>query len=270
MKKIIFILTIMLSCTAGCKNATIKNGDMNNKRMLIVAHRGGALLGNENSLSCFEKGISAGADIIELDIHMSKDGELIVCHDPTLDRTTDTEGRIEDMTLEEIKKARIIDFETEEPTDERIPTLSEAIEKIDGRAGLLIEIKRKREDQYAGIEAKLLEVINSYGIKDKCIVQSFDDQAIMTVNKLDPKVRVEKLIFCRLPFGLCFDGGITRFSFEKYSFCASINPMGALVGKRFVEKCHKAGFEVKAWTINKPSSLIEGLDGVITNRPDLF
>ena len=208
--------------------------------------------------------------MIELDVHLTKDGAVVVCHDPDLKRTTDTKGAIEDMTLEQFKAAKALDRETGEDTDEYLPTPDEGFALVDGRCGILLEIKKFRKGQYEGIEKACLDLINAYGIHDKVTMQSFDDSVVEKIHELDPTMRVEKLIFCRLPFGLCFDGGIRRFSFKKYDYCSAINPMGSLIGKKFIRDAHKAGKEVKIWTINKPSKAKEGADGIITNRPDLF
>lgn len=260
-----FMLSSMIVVLCGCGTQARLSPDTK-----IIAHRGGALIGNENTLSCFEKGISAGADMIELDIHLSADGELIVCHDPSIDRTTDGKGMIEKLTLAQIKEAHIKDFQTGEISDERIPTLSEVFDMLGKRCKVLLEIKRNRKDQYPGIEAKTLELINSYGLHDEVVIQSFDDEVIERTHEIDPDMRVEKLIVCRLPFGLCFDGKIKRFSFEKYSYASSINSFGKLTSGRFVRDCHKHGKEVKIWTVNKLSGIVPEVDGIITNRPDIF
>lgn len=260
-KLIIALYAVLLPIAAGAQ--TFEN-------MKVVAHRGGALLGNENTLSAFEKGIEAGADMIELDVHLTSDGEVVVCHDPTLNRTTDTKGRIKDMTLAQFKMAHALDRESGKPTAETLPTLSEALDLIKGRADVLLEIKKFRKGNYEGIEEKVLDIINSKGMHDNVVCQSFNDEVIEKIHSIDPSMRVEKLIFCRLPFGLCFDGGIHRFSFRKYSWCASINSMNSLTTKSFVRDCHAAGLEVKVWTVNDPARLTPGVDAVITNRPDLF
>ena len=75
---------------------------------MIIAHRGGALLGTENSLSCIEKGIATGADMVEVDLHLTADKQIVVCHDQKVDRTTNGKGRIEEMTLAEIQKLRLL------------------------------------------------------------------------------------------------------------------------------------------------------------------
>ncbi len=237
---------------------------------MVIAHRGGALIGNENSISAFENGIAAGADMVELDLHLTSDGRLVVCHDETLDRTTDTKGRIEEMTYEQVAAARILDRETGAVTDECVPSFEEVLAAVGGRCGILIEIKKTRRGQYPDIERKTLDAVNAFGMHDNVILQSFNDSVIEKVHELDPSMRVEKLIFCRLPFGLCFDGGIRRFSFRKYDYVNAINPMGALIGRRFIRKCHEHGKAVRIWTVNDPKKFIDGADAVITNRPDLF
>ena len=259
-----FLLALMAAAVFATGNA------QTSANMKVVAHRGGALIGNENTLSAFESGIRAGAEYIELDVHLTADSVVVVCHDPTLNRTTDRKGRICDLTLEQFKQARALDRETGKATDETLPTLAEALDLIKGRAGVLLEIKKYRKGRYDGIEKKVLELIEERGMHDDVICQSFDDEVIERIHSLDPSVRVEKLIFCTLPFGLCFDGSIRRFSFEKYSWCSSVNVYYKFASSRFIRKCHSAGLEVKVWTVDELKDLNPEVDAVITNRPDLF
>ena len=259
-----FLLVLISVVVFATANAQTSDG------MKVVAHRGGALIGNENTLSAFENGIAAGADYIELDAHLTADSVVVVCHDPTLDRTTDRKGKICDMTLEQFKQARALDRETGEPTDEALPTLAEALDLIKGRAGVLIEIKKFKKGRYDGIEERVLKLLEERGMRDDVICQSFDDDVIEKIHSLDPGLRVEKLIFCTLPFGICFDGGFTKFSFDKYSWCSSINVYYKFASDKFIRRCHEAGLEVKVWTVNDPKDLKPTVDAVITNRPDLF
>ena len=92
--------------------------------MNVIAHRGGASLAPENTLACFKKGIESGADMLELDIHLTKDGHIVVCHDQTVDRTTNGKGKIRELTLDEISKLNIIDSDGR-ITNEKIPTLQD-------------------------------------------------------------------------------------------------------------------------------------------------
>lgn len=235
----------------------------------ITAHRGGANLGNENTLSCIERGIASGAELVEIDVHLTKDGHVVVCHDPSVDRTTNGKGMIEDMTLEQVRSFSIKDAEGQE-TPECIPTLEEVLQLINGRCMLLLEIKLNHKDQYPGISRKAIDAVNAAGMHDKTIFQSFNDIILEDVHAIDPSIRLEKLIVCRLPFGLCFDGSLTRFSFEKYAYVAAINPCVKVTSQRFVKDAHKAGKEVRIWTVDRWSKLIPHVDGIITNDPVLF
>lgn len=245
------------------------------QRPLVIAHRGGALLGNENSISCLENGMKLGSDMVEIDVHMTADGELVVCHDATIDRTTDGKGAIETMTLDSLRQFHILDFKTGEPTDEMIPTLGEVLALVGaGResgydCGLLLEVKRKK-NQYKGIEAAILQCLKDFDALTWTVVQSFDDSVIENVHALNPELPVEKLIVCRLPFGLAFDGGIVRYNLKKkYDYVSGINTK--LVSRGMVRKCHEAGKTVRVWTVNSPGKAPKfPVDGIITNRPDLF
>ena len=235
----------------------------------VTAHRGGAFLGNENTVSCILKGIATGADAVEIDVHQSADGALIVCHDPTLDRTTDHGGRIEDLTLAEIRQARIKDAEGN-LHDETVPTLEEVLAVVKGQCNLLLEVKRNRKDQYPGIEARILAAIDSAQMRESTVFQSFDDLVLENFHALDPTLRLEKLLVMRLPFGLCFDMHLTRFSLKKYHYIASFNIHHSFATRRFIRRMHAAGKEVKVWTVNDTAKLPAGVDGVITNDPRLF
>lgn len=228
--------------------------------MKIIAHRGGAGLGNENTLSCISKGLSHSPDMIEIDVHLTSDCEVVVCHDPYIDRTTDGKGIINEMTLKEVKAAHIVDA-SGNSTNEKIPTLREVIEHIGGRAAILLEIKRE-DDTDDGLERFCLDIIYEYGLQGSIVVQSFNDIVLERFHTMDPSIRLEKLLFVR-PFNM------TEVASKTWISGYNIYYRG-LVTKRFVDRMHKMGKEVKVWTIKKPSQIPCGnLDGIITDRPDL-
>jgi glycerophosphoryl diester phosphodiesterase len=228
--------------------------------MKIIAHRGGAGLGNENTLSCISKGLSYKPDMVEIDVHLTKDREVVVCHDPYIDRVTDSKGVISEMTLQEIKAAHIVDA-SGNSTNERIPTLREVIEHIGGRAGILLEIKRK-DNRNDGLERLCLDIIYDYGLEKSIIVQSFNDIVLERFHAMDPSIRLEKLLYIR---------PLNMSAVASRPWIASYNIFFlGLVTRRFVEKMHTMGREVKVWTIKKPSQIPCGnLDGIITDRPDI-
>ena len=228
--------------------------------MKVIAHRGGAGLGNENTLSCIAEGLKYNPSMVEVDVHLTRDCEVVVCHDSYIDRTTDSKGFIREMTLQEIKAAHIVDADGNS-TDERIPTLREVIELIGSRAAILLEIKRN-DDTDDGLEKFCLDIIYEYGLRETIVVQSFNDIVLERFHAMDSGIRLEKLLFVR-PFNMA----VVRSCDWITSY--NIYHRG-LVTRRFVDKMHSLGKEVKVWTIKKPSQIpCRNLDGIITDRPDL-
>ena len=246
------------------------------KDMEIIGHRGGASIGPENTLACYKKGIEAGADMIEIDIHLTKDNRIVVCHDQSINRTTNGKGLIREMTLNEIRQYRCLDADGN-VTDQQVPTLDEVFDlMLETRAAgnpckLLIEIKRTR-NIYQGIEELLLEKINSCNAKDWIIVQSFNDFALERIHQLDPSVRLEKLFFFKLPgLPVIMDWfHFTTFSYEKYHYISSFNMNYLWLTRSFLRDIHSHGKEVKVWTLEGTDAPRLDVDGIITNRPDLW
>lgn len=237
------------------------------KNKIIVAHRGGANLGLENTLSCIQKGIDSGADMIEIDIHLTKDNKVVVCHDKSINRTTNGKGKIKDMTFEEIRLYNIID-ENGNVTDQTIPSLEEVMELINGQTQILIEIK-KTGNLYVGLEEKTLEIIKKYNAFSWTVVQSFNNSVIEKIHSLDPNIKLEKLLTVRfLGSKYIFDGSFSVLDFEKYSYVQSYNIFYKAASKSFIDLIHKNGKEVKVWTLNKVKDL--DVDGIITNSPNIF
>ena len=243
----------------------------------VIAHRGGAGLGAENSLICLKQGIDSGADMIEIDLHQTSDGIVVVNHDPTVDRMTDGTGTIANMTYKEISRLHIVDADGK-PTDDRIATFREVMELFSkerekGRGvRMLVEIKYPFKNAYDGIEKRMLDIIDDYDAGSWTIVQSFADDVIEKVYQLSPATRVEKLLICKLPFlPFIVDGmRITYFSYEKYDYVSSFNFYFPALNKHLIDDIHKHGKEVKMWTIDGVDAPVMDVDGIITDRPDLW
>ncbi len=237
--------------------------------LAIIAHRGGAGLGRENTLSCIEHGIEAGADVIEIDVHLTADGEVVVCHDKSIDRTTTGMGNIADLPLAEVQKFHIVDH-AGNPTPEHIPTLAEVIEAVAGRCKLLIEVKH--ENGRYDVERKMVEVVHRYDAQNWVSVQSFSDESLAEVNRIDPVLRLEKLLIFRVKgVPAVFDGGFTAFDYEKYNYVSSFNFYYRSVTRNIIERLHEHGKQVKIWTLAGPEDTPHlPVDGIITDRPDLW
>ena len=244
---------------------------------LIIGHRGGAGIGAENSLTCLKRGIDTGADMIEIDLHQTQDSIIVVNHDPTVNRTTNGSGAIAKMTYEEISQLRIVSKEGD-VTDDHIATFEEILELFANERGkgrdvkLLVEIKYPFKNAYNGIEKRMLDLINVYNAKNWVVIQSFADDVIEKVHELDPTIRVEKLLICKLPFlPYIVDGmRITRFSYEKYHYVSSFNFYYLGLSHSMIADIHKQGKEVKMWTIDELDAPLMDVDGIITDRPDIW
>lgn len=256
----------------GCRaaDANEKFSMETEKQLIVVAHRGGAVLGPENSLGCIERGMAVGARWIEIDVHLSADGEIVVCHDPSVDRTTDGEGYISETDYASLRRLRLLDADGN-PTGEHLPTLDEVLDLIKGRANLLLEIKQSRHS-LPGIEQACVDCIRRHGATESVTIQSFDDEVLETVHRIAPEIRLEKLLFfAATGLGFEFDGGFSSFDFGKYDYVASFNIYYHAASRSFVEKAHAHGKEVKVWTLDKyDAELVELVDGVITNDPRIF
>ncbi|TDL40501.1 glycerophosphodiester phosphodiesterase [Macrococcoides bohemicum] len=148
----------------------------------VIGHRGYAALYPENTMLSFKKAYEHGADGIELDIHMSVDKEIIVIHDPSLNRTTNQKGRVNQLTLDEIKNARIKNglFKI---TDEQVPTLKEVMDWIiTTDMTLNIEIKGVTEGV---LEDGLLKLLSHYDMKERIIISSFNLESLLYIEKID-------------------------------------------------------------------------------------
>lgn len=246
-------------------------------KRIVVGHRGGAGIGAENSLECFRRGISTGADMIEIDLHLTSDGVVVVSHDPTVDRMTNGTGKIEDMTYKDISRLRIVNREGG-LTDEHVPTFDETLSlfeaaRASGRnVGLLVEIKLPHKNAYKGIERKMLGEIYKHDASSWVTVQSFSDDVIERVHALDANIRIEKLLICKLPLlPLIADGmRIVRFDYKKYSYVSSFNVYCRGLSKSLIQDIHSHGKEVKMWTIDGLDAPIMDVDGIITDRPDVW
>ena len=226
-------------------------------------------MGAENSLECIRKGLEAGVSSIEIDVHITADGHIAVCHSRNVNRTTNGSGAINEMTIEQIKELRLL--ENGVVTDQQVPTLEQVLELIDGRVELLLEIKRTNGNN-KGIEQHVLEILRKHDALKYTVIQSFNDSVLETLHALDSTLRLEKLLFFKfLGIPVIFDGTFSCFSLQKYSYISSFNFYHRGLSKSLSEYLHKNGYRTRIWTLNDPCAIPDiELEGVITDRPDLF
>src|SRR5438552_1127970 len=166
---------------------------------LLAAHRGGALLWPENSLLAFRNAVALGADFIEFDVHLSRDGEVMVIHDPTLERTTNGQGAVRDRTVAELKALRLKD-RAGVATGETVPTLDEVI-AVASQAGrrMLLEIKLDAgRARYPGIEEKVLVLLDRHRMAGSTVVMAFEPATWKRMRELRPDLAVCALYSARM------------------------------------------------------------------------
>lgn len=229
---------------------------------LVIAHRGASGEAPENTMAAFERAIEMKVDLIELDIHFSKDGEIMVIHDETVDRTTDGRGAIAEMTRNEVQALDAGSWFSPRFEGERVPTLSEVIELVKPTpVNLLIEIKQGRGLPH-GFEKRLIQAIQEHNILSRVIVQSFNHAAVRKVKEENPSIATGALIDYRSP---------DPISEVKAAGAETLALKSSLVTREVIEKAHRNGLRVFVWTVNKLARIRKmltlGVDGVITDYP---
>lgn len=245
----------------------------------IWAHRGASGYAPENTIVSFQKAIDMGADGIELDVQMTKDGEIVVIHDETVDRTSDHTGWVKDYTLLELKA---MNFNYQNKTDPfnpgdqclgevvyteydkvEIPTMREVFELIKPTK-LIINIEIKTGIVFYPIEEKLLALTKEMGMEDRVIYSSFNHSTILKIKELKPDAKVGFLYA---------DGTLNMPEYAtKYGVEALHPAVWNCQYEGFVEECKKKNVALHVWTVNAIEHMGMccqfGIEAMITNYPD--
>ncbi|WP_158553335.1 glycerophosphodiester phosphodiesterase [Peribacillus saganii] len=238
--------------------------------VLKIGHRGASGYRPENTLSSFKKAIELKVDFIELDIQLSKDGQIVVFHDPTVDRTTNGKGEIRDYTYEELFLLDAGSWFHPNFSNEYIPLLSEVLDISLPDTGLIIELKNPHLSP--GIELKLAdELLKRKWDSEKfagILVQSFDKETIKRFHALLPEIPIGIIVRYN-PKGIS-----DSFLNEVSSYAAFVNPKRSMITPNLIERIHSKGMKVFTWTVNDKKQVAKllsyDLDGITTDYPDLF
>ena len=217
--------------------------------MLIIGHRGCAYE-PENTLRSFEKAMGLGIDMLEFDVHTTKDNQLVIIHDPKLNRTTNGIGYVKNYSVNELKH-----FDAGK--GEKIPLLNELYDLAYGYAELNLEIKCN------GIEELVVEFLTKRNAVENTIISSFNHQALIKIKQLCPNVRTGLLVY-----GVPID--ITDLLTKTKAF--SYHPDNEFILSEHIKEAHTAGCKIYAYTVNDiPQAeylYSYGIDGLITDYPD--
>lgn len=222
--------------------------------MLIIGHRGAAGWEDENTLASFRRAVELGVDMIEMDVHLCADGDLIVIHDETLDRTSNGRGRVTEASLPRIQACRT-------RRGQIIPTLAEALEAINRRAAVNIELKGPRTAEALG-EAMTDFLGQGWRLSD-FLISSFDREALLEFQRTHPDARIGLLLKKAPADWAALAGGL---------HLESINMSLQEVTPALVQIVHMRGWKLYVWTVNRRSEIKRmrdmGVDGVFTDYPD--
>lgn len=240
------------------------------RKIALIAHRGAADSAPENTLAAIRKALEGPADFIEIDIHQTRDKQVVVMHDADLARTTNGSGHIGERSLAEVRQLDAGSWFDASFSQEKVPTLEEVLELVKGKKKLLIEIK-KGEEYYEGIEDNTLALIRQHRAQNWTVIQSFYDQVLEKVWKNEYAVPTHKLIVGKLPWlPVYYDHRLRWGSLDKYYRAAAINVNQYFATRAFIRHVHSKGFKTYVWTVDEPGDINKvidrGADGVISNR----
>ena len=246
---------------------------------MVIAHQGGEGLRPSNTLIAFENAVDLGVDVLEMDVHSTSDGTLVLIHDDTVDRTTDGSGRVKELTLAELQQLDAGDYWT--PDDGatypyrgqgvRIPTLEEIVTAF---PEMKYNIEIKQVDP--SIAVPLCKLLRHFGLTDRALVASFHPTAMDEFRAACPEVATSMVEDEIRPFFIlntAFLGSLYRppgaaFQVPEYSGSQHV------LTPRFVRGAQRNNVAVHPWTIDDPADMERfldmGVDGIITDRPDIM
>ncbi len=223
---------------------------------LVIAHRGASAYRPENTLAAYELACAQGADMIEIDLHRTRDGAVVVTHDEGL-AALGGRGEIADATLAEV---RTLDA----GGGQRVPTLDEVLDRFGERIAFNLELKRGSRGDYPGLEGLALEALERRGLLEQTLFSSFHDSVLARLRTLSPAARIGLLLSRRFP-----DHALER---ARALGAEALHPERSLASPQFVAEARRAGLALNVYTVDAEEELRRllqlGVDGIFTNVPD--
>jgi glycerophosphoryl diester phosphodiesterase len=227
----------------------------------VIGHRGAAGYAPENTMVAFERGMALRVDAIELDVHPTSDGHLVVIHDPTLERTTNGKGFVFQHTLAQLRELDAGSWFDSSFAGERIPTFREVLEWAHGRTKVVIEIKAG-PIFYPNIEELIIAELDALDMRGDVLVISFDHHSVRRVKELAPDIVTGVLYAGRL---------VDPIPLANAANADALLPYWALLTKQEVDAAHAAGLLVSPWGGPEQDYrfiLATGVDAVASDFPD--
>jgi len=227
----------------------------------VIAHRGASAVAPENTMAAFRRAVELGADCIETDLHLSRDGRLVILHDATLNRTTNGEGPVKNLTLAELRELDAGRWFSQQFAGERLPTIEELLD-FAGQVDLSLYLEIKGGAGY-GVERAVISALRGRKESKAAVVLCFDASVLDRIHQLDRLVMT----------GLLFESDPEAMVREAVRVGArQIAPRGDCITPELIADAHRRGLKLVAWTVNEPTQMralaAAGIDGIITNHPD--
>ena len=260
----ILILVLSGSVFAGDRPATIGEFYEAGAGTRVIAHRGFSGRAPENTLAAIREAILVGADMAEIDVTLSSDGEIVVIHDETLDRTTNGSGEVAQFTLEELRDLDAGSWFDPRFAGERIPTLEEVLEAVDGKILLNIEIKSEAVER--GIAAEVVATVERLGMTDRIVISSFSPAALEQVKSVAPDFTTAVLYNSKV------HGGLDAVNIVEGLEASVFNIKRTRLTRKMLKRCRENGVPIGIYTVNNPRHMRKlikkGVAAVFTDHPD--
>ncbi len=235
---------------------------------LVIAHRGSSADAPENTLAAFRLAVEQAADAIELDVDLTCDGQVVVMHDATIDRTTDGHGRVTDLTLAEIRRVDAGGWKSAAFNGERVPLLEEVFEAVGQRVLINVEIKGM-SPRGNGIEAKVAGLIEKHDLIDRVIISSFNPFILRRAKRISPRLACGLIHALDLPIFLrdAWLAPLIPDLNARHPHYSQVNPA-------MVDRLHRRDLAVNVWTVNQAgiarTMARAGVDGLMGDDPILI
>lgn len=236
----------------------------------VIAHRGASAYYPENTISSFAGAIQLEADMVELDVQLTADGEVVVFHDRKINRCTNGKGRISYHTLRELKELDAGGWFSREFTGEQIPTLAEALDVCKNKIAVNIEIKTEAvTDRISGgVEEKCLNIVEAAAMRRHVVFSSFDPRALYHLKQIDSGISTA-VLYEKKSYGSKLPSDIV-----KLMDAGAFNCSGRELSKKMLADLQSQNIPVNVYTINDEKNmkrlLAIGVSGIFTNRPDVL
>ena len=238
---------------------------------MILGHRGASALAPENTLAAFSRAISDGADGIEFDVRLSRDGMAVVIHDASLKRTGLIDRPVGELTASKLREVDVGSWFAESFSGERLPTLAQVVELFSANDGLLYVEMKCEPDEGEALAAEVVRLTRNSEMVDRVVVESFDHSAIAAIKRIDSRIRTAALFEPKLTRPISTIRPLKMVDVAVAVAADEVALHHTLAAERVVKRARQAGLEVVIWTVEDPDWIKRaralGIKALISNDP---